>query len=280
MIPEHERGAPGRKQTARAIGRFQKVFGGHDGVMTAVAPHLIGQEGGVVGIGGGDFLRLDEEDATDAVGRFGRLQFAFLEPQEVGRRAHGAQIDGCGVASGAHGRKHSFDVGCVLILGLVDDQQVAGRFAPSGGPVVAADEYDRGVADGVAAGVGGAPPAAARQGRVEALLQPPHAATQPVTHRAVDHLPARALQQNQQVDQQMGDGLVLARLAREDEQELMPAPVQHRIDDGSQGRDLIGIERQTDDEPRKALDVGQHKGGRLAMPIHGSGRGSAAHRST
>jgi len=66
-----------------------------------------------------------------------------------------------------------------------------------------------------------------------------------------------ALQQGQQVDQQLGHGFVLARLAGEDKQELPPLPAEYGIDDGPQRLHLVVVERQADDVTGEEADVGQ-----------------------
>lgn len=257
MVAAHEGQPPRGEQAARAIERLQKVFGGDDGVVAAVAAHLLGQKGGVVGIGGRHLFRPHQEDAAHAVEGLGRFQLRLLGPQEVGRGVHGSQIDGCGAAGGAHGGEDGFDVGGVVGLGLVEDQQMVGRFAAGGRAGVAADEDDRGAAERVAARPARPPPAAACPGGVEPLLQPSHAPAQPVADRAVDDLAAVALEDGQQVDQQMGDGLVFARLAGEDEEEFAAAAIEYRVDDGAQGFDLVGVEGHADEDAREGGDVGQ-----------------------
>ena len=44
---------------------------------------------------------------------------------------------------GAHGSEDRLDVGRVVILGFVQDQQMIGRLTAAGRAGVAADEYDR-----------------------------------------------------------------------------------------------------------------------------------------
>ena len=60
--------------------------------------------------------------------------------------AGGAEVDRRGVARGAHGGEDGLDVGALLVLHLVDDQQVIGRFAAGGGVGMAGDEDDGGLA--------------------------------------------------------------------------------------------------------------------------------------
>ncbi len=135
---------------------------------------------------------------------------------------------------GAHGGEDGLDVGRVLILRLINDQKVVGRLAAAGGLRVAAQEDDGRPAERVARRSGDAPPPLPRPRRIEPLFQPAHAPPQPVPNGPVDHLPTVALQQGQQVDQQLGHGLVLARLAREDQQELLSPAVQYGVNDGPQ----------------------------------------------
>ncbi len=156
---------------------------------------------------------------------------------------------------GAHGGEDGFDVGRVLLLGLVDDQQVVGRLTAAGGLRVAAQKDDRRPAQRVARWPAATPPPAARPRRVEPLLQPAHAPPQPVADGPVDHLPVAALQEGQQVDQQLGHRLVLARLAREDQQELAPAAMEHGVDDGPQWLQLVVVEGQADDVAGEEADV-------------------------
>jgi len=55
------------------------------------------------------------------------------------------------------------------------------------------------------------------------------------------------LEQIEEVDEEVGHGLVLAGLARKDDEELQAAPVEDRIDHGADRGELVVVEARLED---------------------------------
>ena len=247
MVTAHEGQTAGREESRGGAQRFKEVFTGDDGVVTAVALHLVFEEASVGGVGGNDLLGTGSEDAAQTVLLGLPFELQFFEPEGVVLGAGGAEVDGGGVASGAHGGEDGLDVGALLVLHFVEDEQVIGRFAAGGGLGMAGEEDDGGFAQDTARGTAGFVPLVPVKGIVEPLFETVKAAAEAVAGGGEDHAAPFAAHQVEQVDEEMGNGFVFAGLATEEEKVLTAVLVADAVDDGVERLQLVGVEGQAND---------------------------------
>jgi hypothetical protein len=235
----HQGAASRVEEASRAVDGLEEVLGGDDRMVAAVLADLGVEEETVGGVLGDHLRRADHPDATAAVAAFLALELDLFLPEIVGGELDGPDIDGGGVVGGAHRREDGLDVGPGLLLGLVDDQEMMGGLASSGGGRMAGDKGHAGGAQAPAVGLGALGPFAGIPHVVEPLLEAVDAQGQVDADRPVDDGGTDALEEVQEVDQELGDGLVLPGLAGEDEQELEALLLEDRVENSVERCELV-----------------------------------------
>ena len=243
VIATHQGEAARGEETGSATQGFQEVFAGDDGVVTAVSLHLFLQEAVVSGIGGDHLPRPGGEDAPQPIKPGLPFQFQFLQPQSVVGGARRAQVNGRGIARGAHGREDGLDVGALLVLHLVDDEQMVGRFAARSSLGMVGEESHGGVAQDTARRPRRFAPMVAVEGVVEPFLQALYPAAQAIARGCENHIASFALQEIEQINEQVGHGFVLATLAAKEEEVFTAVLVADAVDDGVERPELVFVKR-------------------------------------
>ena len=140
---------------------------------------------------------------------------------------------------GAHGREDGLDMGALLVLHFVDDEQMVGRFAARSSLGMVGEESHGGVAQDTARRPGRCLPMVAVEGIVEPFLQALHPAAQAIARGGEYHIASFSLQEIEQINEQVGHGFVLATLAAEEEEVFTAVLVADAIDDGIKRLELV-----------------------------------------
>ena len=111
-------------------------------------------------------------------------------------------------------------------------------------------------------------PLAAVPGVVEALFEAAHAAAEAVAGGGEDHIAPFALQEVEQVDEQVGDGFVLAALAAEEEQVFTAVLVADAVDDRVERLELVVVEWQPQRAAGEESDISKESRRKLLFAGH------------
>lgn len=244
LISLHQGTAGGGKHSHLGIDLLTEILGADDGVIPAKVVDLGLQKNGIGGDLAGDHVAGDNPEAANAVGFLGEAGDTQLAGEERVGGPGGAPEDTGGVVGSGHGGKGLVEDGDGDVLGFVNGEEEVGGLTDDMGMGMGGQEGHLARTQGVFMPLRAFPEAAGEEVAGEDLLEASHGsvALRLVAGGDGNDIEGEAVENGEQVGEQLGLQLVLARLACQNDYKRVTGFGANGIDDGIQDLALVGTQ--------------------------------------
>lgn len=279
MVGTHKKSVGGGEHGGAGIEVFAEVLGTNEGVVTTQFADLVSKVFAVERIVFGDMVGGDDEDALVTILSFKFEGGEFFTLEESIHGPGGAREYTGGITRSSHGCE-AFVVNVLIhVLSLVDDEEAVGGGTDDAGGGIGGEIGGAGGHEAVHVAVAFLEPAELEEGTLGgACMQPFHGVDGLRAEGGLDadDRSADGGEAGEEVKDEVGEKLVLAGLAGEDDDERIAIPGEDGFEDGVGSLQLVGTQLDGEEAAGEPVNVVELAAEFVSVPAGEVGKEAAA----